>query len=111
MPYCTNCGDKNPEGSTFCNKCGRPMAGGPREPGKEFEDRCEEECSGRSGSSHVVWAAIVILIGLAIIFNFGLRGTHMAPDWLTDFDFCELIWVVIGLVILFIGIKVLSGRR
>ena len=111
MPFCTKCGTKNPEGSKFCNKCGASMVPGTRDPGKEFEDRCEEECSGRSGSSHVIWAAIIILIGLAIIFNFGLREVDAVPNWLTEFEFCELVWVVIGLVVLFIGIKILSGRK
>ena len=26
MPYCTNCGHDNPEGSNFCGQCGTPLA-------------------------------------------------------------------------------------
>ena len=28
MPFCTNCGHDNPEGSNFCGHCGTPLTGG-----------------------------------------------------------------------------------
>jgi pSer/pThr/pTyr-binding forkhead associated (FHA) protein len=28
MPFCTNCGHDNPEGSNFCGQCGSALAGG-----------------------------------------------------------------------------------
>ncbi|MCW2801935.1 MAG: hypothetical protein QOF52_2618 [Propionibacteriaceae bacterium] len=28
MPFCTNCGHDNPEGSNFCGQCGAPLTGG-----------------------------------------------------------------------------------
>ncbi len=27
MPKCWNCGTENPEGATYCYKCGRPLVG------------------------------------------------------------------------------------
>ena len=35
MPVCARCGQENPEGSSFCNACGAPLA----EPGRTAEER------------------------------------------------------------------------
>lgn len=32
MPYCTNCGHDNPEGSNFCGHCGAPLSPSPAKP-------------------------------------------------------------------------------
>ena len=29
MPFCTNCGHDNPEGSNFCGQCGAPLTAAP----------------------------------------------------------------------------------
>ena len=35
MPYCTNCGHDNPEGSNFCGHCGTPLTGSSARPEPE----------------------------------------------------------------------------
>ena len=32
MPYCTNCGNANPDDARFCSQCGRPLVGGEAAP-------------------------------------------------------------------------------
>ncbi len=34
MPFCTNCGHDNPDGSNFCGQCGSPIGAGPRPSGE-----------------------------------------------------------------------------
>lgn len=140
MAFCTKCGNKNDEGAAFCKSCGAPIppatpeeapAGKPEEqpgmypPGydldrrasrgprkKDFDKECEEECQEGSKEHSWVWGLIIILIGLFIIFEAGIKNIDGAPDWVKDVQVWWIIPVLIGIMIISFGLKALtrSGR-
>ena len=110
MPYCPKCGNKNPDGSAFCNKCGTSISGFPRHYGKDRDDRCEEECHGEKDGGPHIWGIIVVLIGLWIIFEFGIKNIEGMPEALKDFEFWWIFPILIGLIIIIYGIQMLSKR-
>lgn len=111
MVYCPRSGKQNPEDSIFCNSCGASLATGQRRE-KECDDRCEEECSGRSRVGILFWGTIIILIGLWFIFEFGVKKISGLPDWVYSFEWGWVFAVVIGIAILAAGINIIiKGSR
>lgn len=109
MAYCPKCGKKNEDNAKFCNDCGSSLTG-KRDLEKEWEDRCEEECSGGSRHGSLFWGLIIACIGLWIVFEFGLKNIEGLPSQLYDFEFGWIIPVIIGLAILIAGIRIISKR-
>ena len=45
MVYCSKCGKKNEDDAEFCGKCGDSLKTTKQDYEKEWEKRCEDECS------------------------------------------------------------------
>lgn len=113
MVYCPRCGKNNEEGARFCNSCGATLMGPPpaRDPGKECERDCSgKECSGTSRSNRIFWGVIVLLIGLWLIFEFGIKNISGMPAWVAAFDFWWIFAVVIGIMIVIAAIRMLTRK-
>jgi hypothetical protein len=143
MAYCTKCGKKNDDDAAFCNSCGAPIqapvAGGPEPmhppvstpPGaapppptpprppkhydhdRDWDDRCEQECAGTNKKYSWLWGALIILIGIFLIFELGIKNIEGMPDWITEFEFWWVIPVLIGILIILAGVEAISraGRQ
>jgi uncharacterized membrane protein YvbJ len=111
MSYCTRCGKQNPDDSTYCNNCGANLTSGKRSSEKEREDRCNEECSGRSKAGTLFWGIIIILVGIWVIFEFGIKRISGLPSWVYNFDWGWVFALVIGLAILAAGINMIVKSR
>jgi hypothetical protein len=60
------------------------------------------------------WAAIIIVIGLWLVFEFGIKNLldqNDMPDWLYNCEFWWIIPVIIGIAIIIAGVKGLTSRR
>lgn len=114
MAYCSKCGKKNEDDAEFCAKCGASLTGSKKESEKECEDRCEKECSGGThGGPPYFFAAIVILFGLWIVFEFVLRKISPMPEWLAwvnSFSFWWIFALVVGIIIIISGIRMLVRK-
>ncbi|MFQ5911197.1 MAG: zinc-ribbon domain-containing protein [Thermoplasmata archaeon] len=112
MVYCSKCGQQNADEATYCSSCGTtlkaPQWGARRKPDVE----CSEECSGGPRSDRIFWGVILALVGLWILFEFGLKNISGMPQWVYDFQFWWIIPVIIGLAIIVAGLRmVLRPRR
>lgn len=111
MAYCTRCGTQNDEDATFCKNCGAPMKeGAPGGPWRHRDDRCEEDCAGEGKAPHWIWGVIVVLIGLYVIIEFGLKNIEGVPNEIKDFEFWWIIPVLIGVLILLAGLRIFTRR-
>ena len=110
MVYCPKCGTNNEEGAQFCNKCGASLTSAKREYDKECEDRCEEECHAGPRRPSLFWGVILFLIGLWIVFEFGLKNIQGMPTWISNFNFGWVIPVIIGLAIISVAIRMITKR-
>ena len=115
MAYCSKCGKKNEDDAEFCAKCGASLTGSKKEYEKEWEDRCEKECSGGGGHGPppMFWGIIVILVGLWILFEFVLKNIGALeglPTWIQNFEFWWLIALVVAVAIIFSGIRMLTRK-
>lgn len=100
MVYCQKCGTKNDDDAEFCKKCSKPLKDTAKVWKKEQDEKCEEECAvgQKSPYAKLFWGALIIIIGLAILFNVVIQNTSLRnelPSWLVNFEF----WWVIGLLI------------
>lgn len=112
MVYCQRCGKQNEEGAEFCNKCGANLKGPHRQFDKKREDQCEEECQSSSKKENkAFWGIIVLLIGIWIIFEFGIKNIPGLPAWVDNFEFWWIIPVIIGLAILVAGIRMVTKKN
>jgi hypothetical protein len=91
-------------------KCGSSILGTDKPFDRRSNDQCEENCAGGKGGASVVWAIIIILVGLYIIVEVMKRVTDV-PDWLEDFEFCWLVPVIIGIAIIATGIKMIFSNN
>lgn len=111
MAYCSKCGQRNPDDSKFCNKCGATLDGGPpRDYKRERDKECENECAGGKKNSSIFWAVIIILIGLWIVFEFGVKNIPDLPPSVRNFEFWWVIPVIIGIAVIVTGISMMSKR-
>ena len=113
MTYCTQCGTMNPGNAIFCQKCGAPLQS-PHQPkimtgtpainnyyyGKQRRrDRRASEGKGGSIVAPFIFAAIFIVIGMAVFFP------NLPWQW-----FWGILWVMIGgLIIGFWAIRRSQG--
>jgi uncharacterized membrane protein YvbJ len=109
MPYCSRCGNKNEEDAKFCNDCGSPLTGHPREYRKrrhsedKWDDRCDEECSGKHKTSlwSNFWIVILTLVAVGIILSILTRFfSDDMPHWMGRGDYWEIFGLLVGLVII-----------
>lgn len=114
MVYCQRCGKQNEEGAQFCNKCGANLVGPQRPYPKKREDQCEnqceDECQGSSKENAIFWGIVVVLIGLYVVFEFGVKNIEGLPSWIYTFEFCWILPVLIGLVILAAGARMIIKK-
>ncbi len=112
MVYCPKCGKQNADDATYCNSCGTSLVTGRKDRDKEWEDRCGNECSGRGRTSLLFWGIIVILIGLWVIFDLGVKNISGLPSWVYDVEWGWIFAVVIGIAILIAGANmIMKGSR
>jgi uncharacterized membrane protein YvbJ len=108
MAYCSKCGEKNKDRATFCNKCGMSLSGENEwRRRRDHDDDCEKECSGKEGS-RFPWGIIFILIGLWVIWEWGIKNMDGMPEWVEDFQFWWVFPIFIGIAIMYLGFMTLS---
>ena len=115
MVYCQKCGTKNDDDAEFCKKCAKPLKDTAKVWKKEQDEKCEEECAvgQKSPYAKFFWGAVVILIGLWIIFSLVIPQTDLAkhlPDWLVNFEFWWLIGLIIAVAVIMTGIRILIRK-
>jgi len=113
MAYCAKCGTKNDDDATFCKNCGASLTGSRHEHDRERDRRCEEECAGgKSGRSWgLFWGVIIILIGLAILFEYVFKDmakTYPMLSWANTVQWNWIFAVVIAIFIIAFGVRVIS---
>ena len=134
MVFCTKCGTENEDDAAYCKKCGVPIAGAPvegapmyppgqdpdrrrsgrpYEPSRDWDKQCEEDCQGSGRKYSWFWGAIIILIGLFIIFEAGIKNIEGLPDWVYDIQLWWVVPVLIGIIIIMMGMEAInrSGRQ
>ncbi len=110
MVYCTKCGNQNPDDSLYCSKCGASLQGPGAPRGREWDNRCENECAGGRRGSSIFWGIIVILIGIGIAFWALGQGGVELPSWATEKNFALVFGLVIALAIVVSGIAIILRR-
>jgi len=116
MVYCAKCGTKNEDDATFCKSCGASLTGSRQEYDRKRDQRCEDECAGGKGGSRgwaVFWGVIIILIGLAILFEVVLKEmakTYSSLSWVNTVQWNWIFAGVIAIFIIIFGIRVISRK-
>ncbi|HUL40102.1 MAG TPA: zinc-ribbon domain-containing protein [Methanomassiliicoccales archaeon] len=105
MVYCPKCGKQNPDDAVYCNNCGASLQTGKRDAGREWDNRCNDTCAGRSRVGLIFWGIVVILIGIWVTIEFGLKNISGLPDWVYSISWGWIFGVFFGLVILIAGIS------
>jgi hypothetical protein len=111
--YCPKCGKQNADDSRYCNGCGSALLPGMKDVEKDWDDKCQEGCSGSGRTGLWFWGVIVVLIGLWFIFELGIKNIKGLPDWLTSLEWGWIFGIVIGAVILGFGVSMIvkAARR
>jgi len=114
MVYCQKCGTKNDEDAEFCKKCSTSLKTTGKISKKEQDDKCDEECvvGKQSPYAKFFWGAVVILVGLWIIFSLVLPKTGInIPPEIANFEFWWLIGLIIAVAIIATGLRIIfSGK-
>ncbi len=114
MVYCQRCGKQNVEGAQFCNKCGANLVGPqrhyPKKRDEQCENQCEDECQSNSKENAIFWGIVVVLIGLYVVFEFGVKRIDGLPSWVYNFEFCWILPIIIGLAILAAGVRMVIKK-
>jgi hypothetical protein len=82
-------------------------------PGRECEGldtECERQCYGSSRGAGIFWGIVILLIGIAILFELVLSRWDAMPDWIRTFDWWILVGLFIALAIIAAGIRVATKR-
>ena len=117
--YCTKCGTQNDDDSVYCKQCGSDLKAGtggpippvPPRPRKSIQDQeCEEDCKGSDREQTWFWGMIVVLVGAWVIWEFGLKNVVDVPKEVGDFEFCWLIWIIVGIAIIAAGFRMIMRR-
>lgn len=117
MVYCQKCGTKNDDDATFCKKCGNDLAAPRRyhHRNNECEDRCgDDECSDKRhpGAWSNFWMIILALIAIGIVISLLTRlFPSDLPNWFRNFEFWDIIPLLIGLVIVLFIIYMVSRPK
>ncbi|MDD1743395.1 MAG: zinc-ribbon domain-containing protein [Methanomassiliicoccales archaeon] len=107
MVYCPKCSKQNADDARYCSNCGASLITGKTDTQREWDNRCNEGCSGRGGPGRWFWGLILVLVGIWVILEIGIRSIPNLPAWFTDFQWTWIFGVVIGVAILVLGISVL----
>jgi uncharacterized membrane protein YvbJ len=107
MVYCPKCGRQNADDALYCSGCGASLTTGKMDTGKEMEKKCDDTCSGRGRTGSVFWGIIVALIGLWVIFEFGIKNITGLPSWVYDIQWGWIFGLVIGIAILIGGLSII----
>jgi hypothetical protein len=75
---------------------------------RDWDDRCEEECAGSHGRYSWIWGALIILIGMWIVFELGIKNIDGVPDWVKDFDIGWILPVLFGILIILVGLDAIQ---
>jgi uncharacterized membrane protein YvbJ len=115
MVYCQKCGTKNDEDAEFCKKCSTSLKGSTKDRKKEQDDKCEEDCAVGKHSPYakLFWGALVILIGLAILFNIVIENTSLKdelPNWLVRFEFWWIVGLLIAVAFIITGLRIATRK-
>lgn len=110
MVYCAKCGQQNPEEARFCSSCGASLVEIKRDYGKEWEKRCEEDCARGPRGASVFWGVIITLIGLWILFEFGIKNISGLPQWVYHFEFWWVFALIIGLAVIIVGLRIIFKK-
>ena len=118
MAYCSKCGKNNEDDAEYCNQCGASLTQSKKEIEKEWEDRCEQECSGGKHGSpvwRVFWGLVVVFFGLWIIIELVLK--NLADDipglsWVNNipFNFWWFIGAAFGILIIVSGFRLIIKK-
>jgi uncharacterized membrane protein YvbJ len=111
MVYCAKCGKQNDDDATFCKHCGESLKGYT----KSRDQRCEDECAGGKNNRGwaMFWGVIIILIGLAILFELVLKQMAKTYTWLSWVDTVQWNWIfaaVIAIFIIIFGVRIISRK-
>jgi len=106
MGFCQQCGVKNEEDAIYCKGCGSQMMPVTPEQVPEWGPGMGRRRRGFSGWS-IFWGLIIIVFGLWVAIEFGLKHISGVPEWITNMEFCWVLPVIIGLLIIFAGIRML----
>jgi uncharacterized membrane protein YvbJ len=115
MVYCAKCGIQNDDDAIYCKSCGAPLHGSRHDHDRARDQRCEEECAGgKSGRGWAMfWGVIIILIGLAILFEVVLKEmakTYSSLSWVNTVQWNWIFAGVIAIFIIIFGIRVISRK-
>jgi len=107
MVYCPKCGKQNADDASYCNNCGASLSTGKRDANKDWDNRCDDTCSGRGRSGLIFWGVIVSLIGVWVIIELGVKNITGLPSWVYDIQWAWIFGAVIGVAILIAGISLI----
>ena len=110
MAYCAKCGNQNPDESLYCSKCGASLHGPVPVRGREWDNRCEDECAGGRRGASVFWGIVVILIGVGIAGWALNEGGVELPDWATGQNFALVFGLVVAAAIIVSGLAIILRR-
>jgi hypothetical protein len=104
--FCQKCGVKNEDDAVYCKGCGGQLL--PTAPAHtdDWEPRMRMRRHHFSGWS-IFWGLIVIVFGLWVFFEFGLKHVHGLPQWVYDAEFCWILPIIIGALIILAGLRML----
>jgi hypothetical protein len=106
MSFCQKCGTKNEDDAVYCKSCGNQMIMSVSTSPADWGPRMRMRRRRPSGWS-IFWGLIVIVFGLWVAIEFGLRHIDGVPEWITNLELCWILPVIIGLLIIFAGIRML----
>lgn len=111
MVYCQKCGTKNDDDAEFCKECAKSLKDTAKDRKKEHDDKCEEECAvgKKSPYAKLFWGALIIIIGLAILFNVVIQNTSLKdelPSWLVNFEFWWIVGLLIAVAFIVTGLRI-----
>lgn len=107
MVYCPKCGKQNADDARYCNSCGKTLMPGTKGFEREWDDRCDEGCSGRGRSGLWFWGIVVVLIGVWFVLEVGVKNMRNPPTWIVDFDWGWIFGVIVGAIILAFGVSMI----
>lgn len=115
MVYCQKCGTKNDEDAEYCKKCSTSLKGTAKDWKKEQDDKCEEDCAVGKHSPYAkfFWGALIIFIGLAILFNIVIENTSLKedlPNWLVHFEFWWIVALLIAVAFIITGLRIATRK-
>ena len=75
---------------------------------REWDDRCEEECTGGSGRYSWIWGALIILLGIWVALELGIKNIPGIPEEIKDFDFWWVLPLLFGILLVMAGLDAMS---